>query len=129
MNDPTRSNLTEAGAGTPPEGAMSAGRLAVVLRAEQRQRWQAGDRVPAGDSRAAYPVLRGDPGAALDLTFSGFLLRERRGGRPGAAEYRQRFPEYAAALSDQIELHGALAPDETVGRPRSGTPAGRAESA
>jgi hypothetical protein len=122
MNDPTPSLPTEAGTGPPSDGSKSATRLVLVLRAEQRQRWQAGDCVPAEDYLARYPDLRADPEAALDLIFSEFLLRERLGDRPSAAEYRQRFPEYADTLGDQIELHRALQTGATLGSPRSATP-------
>jgi serine/threonine-protein kinase len=92
-------------------GPLAPGAVAAVLRVDQRQRWQAGERVPAEDYLRRYPDLRGQPETAVDLVFNEFLLRERLGERPDAGEYLARFPEYADTLRPQIELHRAMQGD------------------
>jgi serine/threonine-protein kinase len=93
--------LAQAGPLPPPE-------LAAVLRLDQRQRWQSGERVGAEDYLRQYPAVQINPETAIDLIFNEFLLRERLGDRPDPGEYLRRFPEYAAVLRPQIELHRAM---------------------
>src|SRR5438067_4869711 len=88
---------------------------AVALRAEQRQCWHAGQRVPAEDYLRRLPGTPPDPEAALDLIVQEFLLRERAGARPDPDEFLRRFPEHAAVLRDQLSLHRALVASDTVG--------------
>jgi predicted Ser/Thr protein kinase len=83
--------------------------LAAVLRVDQRQRWQTGERVLAESYLQRYPNLRADVEAAVDLIYGELLLRERHGEQLAADEYRQRFPEFTDLLRAQIELHQALA--------------------
>jgi WD40 repeat protein len=83
--------------------------LAVRLRAEQREQWRAGERVPAERYLERYPALRADPDAAIDLVYNEFLLREQLGETPDPDEFLRRFPEYAAVLGPQIALHRAMA--------------------
>jgi serine/threonine-protein kinase len=90
-------------------GPLSPAALAAVLRVDQRQRWQAGERVPAEHYLQRHPALAADPEAALDLIFNELLLRERLGERPDPGEYLARFPEHAATLRQQIDLHRAVA--------------------
>jgi serine/threonine-protein kinase len=89
-------------------GPLAADDLAAVLRVDQRERWRAGQRVPAEAYLLRYPTVRADADGAVDLVYGEYLLREQRGEAPGAAEYLWRFPEYAAVLGPQIELHRAL---------------------
>src|SRR4051812_1906666 len=89
-------------------GPLAADELAAVLRADQRCRWEAGERAPAEGYLRRLPGDPPDPEAALDLVFQEFLLRERLGERPDPAEFLDRFPRYADALRDQIEFHRAL---------------------
>src|SRR5262245_29802618 len=91
-------------------GPLAVDELAAVLRVDQRQRWQVGERVPAEDYLRRYPDLVRSPEAAVDLIYAEFLLREQRGEQPTADEYADRFPEQATVLRPQIELHGALGP-------------------
>src|SRR5262249_2792700 len=89
-------------------GPLSPAQRAAALRAEQRQRWQAGERVPAEHYLGVHPELRGDPEAAVDLSFNEFRLREGLGERPGKEESLRRFPEHAVTLAQQIDLHRAM---------------------
>src|SRR5262245_11294780 len=76
-------------------GDLAPGQLVEVVRADQRQRWQAGERVPAEAYLQAYPALGADPEAAVELVYGEFLLREQRGEAPTLEEYQERFPPYA----------------------------------
>jgi hypothetical protein len=96
--------LTEAGPLLPAE-------VAAVLRVDQRQRWQAGERVPAEDYLRRHPAVAASAEAVVDLVYGEFLLRERLGERPDPDEYRRRFPAYADTLQAQVELHRAVAAD------------------
>jgi serine/threonine-protein kinase len=102
--------LAQAGPLTPEQ-------VAAVLRVDQRQRWQAGQRVPVEDYLQAHPAVEADSEAALDLIFSEFLLREQRGERPDVVEYVKRFPRHAPALRDQAELHQALQENAATAAP------------
>src|SRR5262249_4692620 len=101
MNEPTLPARDDA-------GPLSPAQRAAALRAEQRQRWQAGERVPAEHYLGVHPELRGDPEAAVDLIFNEFLLREGLGERPGKEEFLRRFPEHAVTVAEQIDLHRAM---------------------
>jgi predicted Ser/Thr protein kinase len=90
-------------------GPLPLDQLAAVLRVDQRQRWQTGERVLAESYFQRYPNLRADVEAAVDLIYGEFLLRERHGEQPAADEYRQRFPAFTDLLREQIALHQALA--------------------
>src|SRR5690349_14888539 len=89
--------------------------VAAALRADQRRRWQAGERVPAEDFLRRHPAVAACPEAAVDLVYGEFLLRERLGERPDPGDYCRRFPEYADVLRDQIRLHHAMAADPDCG--------------
>jgi WD40 repeat protein len=90
-------------------GPLPPSELAAVLRIDQRQRWQAGERVPAEDYLRRHPAVAAGVEAVVDLVYGEFLLRERLGERPDVDEYRGRFPHHADALQAQVELHRALA--------------------
>src|SRR5262249_20591461 len=79
-----------------------------VLRVDQRECWQRGERVKAEAYLAAFPAVAADPEAALDLVYGEILLREERGEQPDSGEYRRRFPQYADTLSAQLRLHHAV---------------------
>src|SRR5262245_10661742 len=63
-------------------GPITAAQLAAVLRVDQQQRWQRGERVPAEAYLQQYAELRADREGVLDLIFNEFLLRERLGDDP-----------------------------------------------
>jgi PAS domain S-box-containing protein len=86
--------------------------LAAVLRVDRHERWRAGQYVPVETYLSRYPAVRADADGAVDLVYGEFLLREQRGEAPRVDEYVWRFPEYAAVLGPQIELHRALATAE-----------------
>jgi hypothetical protein len=84
-----------------------------ALRADQRRRWEQGDRVPAEDYLARHPALAADAEAAVDMIYGEFLLRERLGEKPDPEEFFRRFPDHAAVLRDQLDLNRALRLDST----------------
>ncbi len=95
-------------------GDLSPAQVAAILRVDQRERWQSGERVAAEDYFSRHPTVRAAREAALDLIFNECLLRERLGERPQIDELAGRFPEFADSLRDQMELHGAIAAGQTV---------------
>jgi serine/threonine protein kinase len=81
------------------------------IRADQFDRWQAGERVSAEAYLKQHPTLRDDPIAVVDLIYSEILLREQLGEVVGIEEYVRRFPTYATALRRQLVLHDLFRPD------------------
>lgn len=84
--------------------------LAAVLRVDQRERWRAGERVPAEE----YVRRLSDPEAALDLIYGEYFVRERLGESPDPEEFCRRFPAHAEVLREQVALHRAVG-DATPG--------------
>jgi serine/threonine protein kinase/tetratricopeptide (TPR) repeat protein len=87
----------------------SRGEWLAVLRADQRKRWQSGQRVLAEAYLEQLPELRDDEEAVLDLIYSEVLLRKEQGETPRLEEYVRRFSHYQERLERQFELHQALA--------------------
>jgi hypothetical protein len=100
-------------------GNLPSAELAAVVRVDQRQRWQAGERVLAETYFQKYPALRAGPDNAVDLVYNEFRLRERQGEQPALDEYVQRFPDFAEVLAAQVELHRAMMEEapQAGGRP------------
>jgi hypothetical protein len=95
-------------------GPLTAAQVAAVLRTDQRERWQLGERIAAEVYVGEHPQLRADQEAALELVYGEFLLREECGEAPALEEYLQRFPQHGARLREQVELHQALAADSSL---------------
>ncbi len=76
------------------------------LCAEQRRRWEAGDRVRVEDLLAGA-ALAGEP--LLDLICHEVHLRKERGEAPQLEEYLARFPDQGEGLRLQFALHEVLA--------------------
>ena len=98
---------------------LSPAQLAGVLRVDQRERWQIGERVLAETYLQQFPAVQANAEHAVDLIYNEFLLREKQGDQPTVQEYLGRFPDYAEVLKSQIELHLAMAaeaePDSCIG--------------
>jgi WD40 repeat protein len=75
-----------------------------MLCGQQRQRWQAGERVLAEAYLQEYPTLPMDADRAVELIFNEFLLRRELNDAPTAEEYLQRFPQFAAQLRLAIQV-------------------------
>src|SRR5437667_7209065 len=93
---------------------LSPAQLVQVLRGEQRQRWQGGERVFAEAYLQRHPTLQADEGSALELVYQEVLLREEQGEAPELAEYVQRFPQFATRLAPLFEVHRALESDSLI---------------
>src|SRR5262245_62072453 len=78
--------------GLPPE------RLVEALRADQVQRWRAGQPLWAEAYLDAFPALAGSAEDALVLIGGEALLRRQAGEQPRLEEYQARFPQHAQAL-------------------------------
>jgi tetratricopeptide (TPR) repeat protein len=90
--------------------------------AEQRRRWQCGDRVLVEGLLVKWQSLIGESEGLLDLIYSEILLREERGEAPTLQEYMRRFPEQAPALCRQFDIHAALAAGSLLLSALGGTP-------
>jgi serine/threonine protein kinase len=93
-------------------GPLTPAQLLACVRVDLQQRWQAGERVPAEAYFRDFPALQEDRESALVLVYGEFLLREQLGEAPAPEEYLRRFPQDAAALRMQFELHEALEEDD-----------------
>ncbi len=82
--------------------------LVEALRADQVQRWRAGQRLLAEAYLAAFPGLAASAEDALVLIWGEVLLRLECGEAPQLTEYRERFPQHADALAVQFELQRQL---------------------
>lgn len=91
-----------AGAGT-----LTPAQIVAVLAVDQWERWQIGERIPAEAHLRLAPAIASTE-AAFDLVYGEFLLREELGETPTADEYLRRFPQFAAQIRRQFELHKVL---------------------
>src|SRR5713101_7910665 len=89
-------------------GPLTPDQLSAVLRVDQRQRWMTGERILAESYLQKHPPVETNPEAAVDLVYGEFLLREELGETPVGTEYLRRFPQYAAPLQVQFDLHQAV---------------------
>ncbi len=89
-------------------GALSSAELGNILRADQVERWQHGERVLVEAYLAKWPELPMHTEVLLELIYSEVVLREQLGEQPQESEYLERFPQYTAQLQRQFALHRAL---------------------
>ncbi len=82
--------------------------LVHALCAEQRRRWQAGDRVPADHFLEQHRTIREAPERAVELIYNEVLLREGAGESPLLDEYLRRYPHFGEQLRRLFEVHRAL---------------------
>src|SRR5947209_5782520 len=101
---------------------LSLTRCVGVLRVDQHERWQAGERVTAEEYLQSCFFLGDSAEHALDVVLSEFLLRQRLGETPALQEYAGRFPQFAEQLRLQLELHREL--ERGVAAPASEEPSG-----
>src|ERR1700722_5594757 len=86
-----------------------------TLLADQRSRWQRGERRLAEDYLAKQPALRADAEAALDLIAHEIQLRLEQGETPDLDEYQRRFPHLAEPLGAQFEVERHTQADAPTG--------------
>jgi tRNA A-37 threonylcarbamoyl transferase component Bud32 len=72
--------------------------LVAVLRADQAERWQRGERRPAEAYLALPEVAAAGTDVALDVIFSEVILRQDLNETPTVAEYIRRFPAFERSL-------------------------------
>lgn len=82
--------------------------LAAVLRVDLRQRLRRGEQVAVGDYLSRFPQLLADATLVVDLIYTEFLVREELGERAHMPLLQAQFPQHAAELAAQVELHRAL---------------------
>jgi len=75
---------------------LSSVQLVAVLRVDQAERWQAGERVPVESYLMRFPTVAD---LALDLIYGECLIREEMGETLSLPEYQQRFPQFAASVT------------------------------
>jgi hypothetical protein len=68
-------------------------------RARQKSAWQAGRNETVEQLLDAFPELKTDREAVLDLIYLEILHRDNKGESPTLAEYRRRFPSLTARLA------------------------------
>jgi hypothetical protein len=77
------------------------------IRADQKQRWAAGKRVPM-EAYLSLPVIGASGDLAIDLIYSEYLLRQERREAPDPEEYLRRFPQHADPLRRLFLVDSAL---------------------
>ncbi len=87
---------------------------AAVLRVDQRERWLAGERVPAEAYLNDYFHLQENDAEALELVYGEFLLRREAHEAPTVEEYLLRFPRLGDALRRRLEVAAAETPRPVV---------------
>jgi tetratricopeptide (TPR) repeat protein/tRNA A-37 threonylcarbamoyl transferase component Bud32 len=86
-------------------GALETSQLIAVLLIDQEERWRRGDQVPVEDYLRRFPDLAEDETYGLGLVQNEILLRQHAGENPHLEEYSERFPQFAAALREQMEAY------------------------
>jgi tetratricopeptide (TPR) repeat protein/predicted Ser/Thr protein kinase len=71
--------------------------------AQQRRDWMLGKQTLVSDRLSQAPALAADAGLAAELIYHEFLLRGESGETPEWDDYLQRFPQYAAMLTQLRE--------------------------
>ncbi len=82
--------------------------LARLVRIDQRERWQLGERTSAECYLQKFPQLRHDQEIVTDIVYQEYLLAERFDQTAGESEFVKRFPELADTLQHQIAFHRAM---------------------
>ncbi|MGC3972337.1 MAG: serine/threonine-protein kinase [Pirellulales bacterium] len=67
-----------------------------------------------------FPQLAADEDAAVELIYTEFAAREEAGEQPPAEDFLARFPQHAAKLRRQFDIHKLLGGDDGTG-PALGT--------
>ncbi|MCE9563956.1 MAG: serine/threonine protein kinase [Planctomycetes bacterium] len=95
---------------------LSSAQLVAVLRVDQVERWQAGERVPVESYLMRFPAVKD---LALDLIYGECLIREKLGETLSLPEYQQRFPQFAESVTALGAPTAAHAPGQqwqTIGQ-------------
>ena len=79
--------------------------------AELESRLLDGEDLRAESILARFPAVAADEEAALDLIYSEFVVRQRRGEHPAETDWYRRFPEKQEQLRRLFRFHALLAAD------------------
>jgi serine/threonine protein kinase len=82
--------------------------LVGLLLEDQSQRWRQGQRFLVEKYVVQKPEVENDSEALLMLIYHEIVLREAKGDAPDLEEYLRRFPQLAAQLRLQFQLHAAV---------------------
>lgn len=74
----------------------------------QSDEWEAGRRPSLESLLECNPELKANKDAILDLIYNEVILREQHRQRPQLSDYLSRFPQLAAELERQFEVHGVM---------------------
>src|SRR3954451_1189090 len=83
-------------------------RLPTDLLADQRRRWQSGQRHLVEQYLIEDPALAHDDEAVVDLIYHEFVLRSAHEVRPDPEEFFRRFPRFRADLETQFSFLNAV---------------------
>ncbi len=89
-------------------GDLSVSELTALVCADQRKRWQRGERVSAEDILAYAPTVRQHPPSAVEVVLNEAQLREESGQAPEIEELVRRFPELEALMRRQFDLRSRM---------------------
>lgn len=92
----------------------------MLLRREQRRRWNSGDCVAIEVLLEDSPDLAHNDRAILDLVFTELRLRSRFGDSPVVGDYRQRFPALEHHIERLLEDHQTIQSLEQSRNPAAG---------
>jgi hypothetical protein len=79
-----------------------------LLLADQKRRWEQGERPPVEAYLERFPAVAANPEAVLDLVYHEIICREARNEVVSVEEYRQRFPHLASQIEAQLALDRGL---------------------
>jgi tetratricopeptide (TPR) repeat protein/predicted Ser/Thr protein kinase len=82
-----------------------------ALQAEQRQRWQQGDRVRVQSFLDRFPALRFDTDGLSQLVCNEIVIRDAHGDAPCLEEYLQAFPGCSEPIRRQFALFQPISLD------------------
>ncbi len=74
----------------------------------QYAHWQSSSPASIEELLERFPILRLADGAIIDLIYGEYFVRKELGHAVEMQDYGRQFPQYAATLEQQSELHAAL---------------------
>ena len=101
-SDRSRPPLTE------DDAPVASPQAPLSLVQHHRQCWRDGKRLSVEAFLQEFPPPTLDDDDLLDLIYNEVVLREEDGESPELDEYLERFPQYAADLRAQFDVHRAL---------------------
>jgi serine/threonine-protein kinase len=105
-------------------GPLTPEQLVDLLHVDQRERWQAGERIPAEAYLERFLAVRENVQTAMDLIYGEFRFRYDCGEDSDYDDYLRRFPQYRALLEEQFQFHRALVQPLSTSQPLRGQSTG-----